>query len=72
LISAHTVAAEIDDGRLVTLDVVGLPIMREWYAVRRSTLRPSPAEVLFWSFLTENANGFLPHSFGTANPHPHG
>ncbi|MHB1090194.1 MAG: LysR family transcriptional regulator [Ilumatobacteraceae bacterium] len=68
LISAHTVAAEIDDGRLVTLNVVGLPIVRQWYAVRRSALRLSPAGALFWSFLTEHAYSFLPHGSGTASP----
>ena len=34
-ISLHTVASELADGRLVVLDVAGLPIMRQWYAVRR-------------------------------------
>lgn len=32
-ISGHTVAHELTDGRLVTLDVVGLPVVRQWYAV---------------------------------------
>jgi LysR family transcriptional regulator, low CO2-responsive transcriptional regulator len=61
LISAHTVAAEIDDGRLVTVNVVGLPVVRQWYAVRRSALRLGPAGGLFWAFLTEHALQFLPH-----------
>ncbi len=33
-ISPHTVASELADGRLVVLDVAGLPVMRQWYAVR--------------------------------------
>ena len=62
LISAHTVAAEIDDGRLVIVNVVGLPVVRQWYAVRRSALRLGPAGSLFWSFLTEHARQFMPNS----------
>ena len=60
LISAHTVSAELEDKRLVALDVVGLPVIRQWYAVRRSSLRLSPAGVEFWSFLTRHAVEFLP------------
>ena len=36
LISAHTIAAEAADGRLVCLDVDGLPVIRRWYVVNRS------------------------------------
>ena len=38
LISAHTIAAEVESGRLVCLDVEGLPIVRQWY--RRQPDRP--------------------------------
>src|SRR6266436_1758562 len=34
-ISAHTVATELDERRLVTLDVDGLPIIRQWFALAR-------------------------------------
>ena len=34
-ISAHTVASELDERRLVTLDVEGLPIVRQWFALAR-------------------------------------
>src|SRR5262249_60055960 len=46
-ISLHTVASELQDGRLVVLDIAGLPVMRQWYAVRRSdkTLLP-PAQAM--------------------------
>ena len=36
LISAHTVAAEVDDGRLVRLDVEELPIVGTWYVINRT------------------------------------
>jgi DNA-binding transcriptional LysR family regulator len=59
-ISLHTVASELADGRLVVLDVAGLPVMRQWYAVRRSdkTLLP-PAQAML-EFLTEEGSRFLP------------
>src|ERR1700737_180921 len=34
-ISAHTVATELDERRLVTLDVVGLPVVRQWFVLSR-------------------------------------
>jgi DNA-binding transcriptional LysR family regulator len=60
LISGHTVAAEIADGRLVALDIVGLPVMRDWYAVRRSDRTLSNAAAAFFTFLRESGAEFLP------------
>jgi LysR family transcriptional regulator, low CO2-responsive transcriptional regulator len=59
-ISLHTVASELADGRLIVLDVAGLPIMRQWYAVRRSdkTLLP-PAQAML-EFLAEKGSNYLP------------
>jgi DNA-binding transcriptional LysR family regulator len=59
-ISLHTVASELADGRLAVLDVAGLPIMRQWYAVRRSdkTLLP-PAQAMM-EFLGEEGASYLP------------
>src|SRR5207245_3270385 len=34
-ISAHTVATELDERRLVTLDVDGLPVIRQWFVLSR-------------------------------------
>ena len=34
-ISAHTVATELDERRLVTLDIDGLPIVRQWFVLSR-------------------------------------
>jgi DNA-binding transcriptional LysR family regulator len=59
-ISAHTVAVEIADGRLVMLDVAGLPIMREWYAVRIREKAVMPAGQAMWSFLSTEGHKFLP------------
>jgi DNA-binding transcriptional LysR family regulator len=60
-ISAHTVAAEIADGRLVALDVAGLPIMRQWHVVRRAGKRLTPPAEAMNIFLSERGAEFLPH-----------
>ena len=59
-ISAHTVAGEVEDGRLAVLHVEGLPLVRQWFVVRRAdkALLP-PAEALM-DFLGMEANRFLP------------
>ncbi|MBI3434584.1 MAG: LysR family transcriptional regulator, partial [Proteobacteria bacterium] len=59
-ISAHTIAAEIDDGRLVVLDVVGLPDIREWYVVRPAAKRLMPAARALRDFLVGKGRQFLP------------
>ncbi|MER2266767.1 LysR family transcriptional regulator [Methylobacterium oxalidis] len=60
LLSAHTVAAEVESGRLVTLDVQGLPIRRDWYAVRRADKVLSPAARAFWEYLMQDGARWLP------------
>lgn len=59
-ISAHTVANELDDGRLVALDVAGLPVVRQWSVIRRKdkTLLP-PAQAML-DFLKDEGGRFLP------------
>ncbi|MDX2263983.1 MAG: LysR family transcriptional regulator [Hyphomicrobiales bacterium] len=59
-ISAHTVAAELASGRLIQLNVEGLPLMREWYAVRRADKRLLPAADAMWTFLASEGANFLP------------
>lgn len=44
LLSEHTVMQELTDGRLRSLDVPGLPIMRSWFLVYRSDKTLSPTE----------------------------
>ena len=60
LISGHTVAAELADGRLGTLDVDGFPITRQWFGVRRSGGHVLPAAEALWHFLGAEAGGHLP------------
>jgi DNA-binding transcriptional LysR family regulator len=59
-ISAHAVAVELQQGRLIALDAVGLPVIRQWFVVRRveKVLLP-PAQTLL-EFLSREAARFLP------------
>ena len=58
-LSLHTVRTELASGRLVLLDVVGLPLRRQWYLVRRDTRRLVPAAEEFGQFLLREAEGLL-------------
>ena len=60
LLSGHTIAAEVADGRLVVLDVEGLPIVRQWFVVRRSERRLLPAARALWDHLRVSGADFLP------------
>jgi DNA-binding transcriptional LysR family regulator len=61
-ISLHTVASELQDGRLVVLDVAGLPVMRQWYAVRRLDKELLPPAQAMLDFLGEEGARHLPSS----------
>ncbi|NWG23836.1 MAG: LysR family transcriptional regulator [Pseudorhodoplanes sp.] len=52
-ISLHTVGTELADGRLVTLPVAGMPVMRDWFAVHRKGKRLPAAATAFKTFLAE-------------------
>ncbi|MFZ4407142.1 MAG: LysR family transcriptional regulator [Paracraurococcus sp.] len=60
LLSAHTIAAELRDGRLAVLDVEGLPVVRQWYVVRRAEKRLLPAAQAMWDHLARRGAEFLP------------
>jgi DNA-binding transcriptional LysR family regulator len=51
LLSLHTVGLELATRRLVTLDVVGLPIVRNWYVVHLAKKRLSPVAQALKAFL---------------------
>ena len=59
-ISAHTIAAETEAGRLVILDVAGMPIRRQWFSVMRSDHAISPAMATFHDFLMRKGAMYLP------------
>jgi molybdate transport repressor ModE-like protein len=59
-ISGHTVATELSDGRLVALDIVGLPVVRRWYVVYRRDRAMLPAALALANFLSRESRRFLP------------
>jgi LysR family transcriptional regulator for metE and metH len=62
-LSAHTIAAEVADGRLAVLDVTGLPVVRQWFVVRRREKRLLPAARALWDHLATAGCRFLPAPF---------
>jgi LysR family transcriptional regulator, low CO2-responsive transcriptional regulator len=60
LISAHTIEAEVESGRLVVLDVKGLPIIRQWFIVRRADRPFSPMGQAVWNFTVAEGPKLLP------------
>ena len=71
LLSAHTVAAELADRRVVRLDCKGLPAMRQWHVVKHAEKRLLPAGRALWRFLADRGAGFLPTlPDGAATPSP--
>ena len=60
LLSAHTIAYEVRDGRLAILRVQGLPLVREWFVVRRREKRLLRAPAALQRFLIEQGNTYLP------------
>jgi len=63
-ISAHTVASELDERRLVTLDVVGLPVIRQWFALSRKDKVLLPPARAMLDFLSARGAQFLPQTRG--------
>ncbi len=61
VISAHTVAAELKEKRLIALDVKGLPINRKWFVVKHANKRFLPSAQALWNFVARNGRHYLPH-----------
>jgi LysR family transcriptional regulator for metE and metH len=62
--AAHTVATELDERRLTTLDVVGLPIIRQWFALSRKDKVLLPPAQAMLDFLSSKGKQFLPRNTG--------
>ncbi len=60
LISQHTVVGELQTGRLVTLDMPGLPIERAWYLLHRSDTELSAAAQKIRAHISGMKGSFLP------------
>lgn len=61
-ISQHTVFHELEDGRLVVLKVKGLPIVRQWHAIRRTDKVLLPPAQAMLDFLGKEGWRYLPNS----------
>ena len=69
-ISAHTVAVELVDNRLVVLDVAGLPVMRTWFIVNLARKRLLPSAAALRQFMIDEGERFLPAYTARATPSP--
>ena len=63
-ISAHTVASELDERRLATLDVEGLPVVRQWFVLSRKDKVLLPPAQAMLDFLSARGAEFLPRTHG--------
>lgn len=55
VVSLHTIELELETRRLVTLDLEGFPLQRQWYLVYRRGKRLSPATRAFRDFVVDEA-----------------
>lgn len=59
VVSLHTVERELEDGRLVVLDVESFPIMRQWYIVYRDGKRLSTVAKAFEEYVKAEAKRYV-------------
>ena len=67
-ISMHTLGLELKARKLVTLDVVGLPLVRDWYVIHLREKRLSPIAAAFRSFLLERGASIIQQAVGIRMP----
>jgi len=53
---------EMSERRLVILDVDGLPVIRQWFVVKRKEKVLMPASQALWDFLAVSGVDFLPQT----------
>ncbi len=58
-LSSHTVGLELQAGRLVALDVRGLPLLRHWYVAHLARKRLSPTAQAFKEFVISQGPALL-------------
>lgn len=64
LISAHTAAAELKYGRLIAFPITGLPVIRQWFAIKMTDKRLMPAARALWDYFATSGANFLPDGSG--------
>jgi len=67
-LSAHTIGLELATGKLVILDITGLPIMRDWYVLHLREKRLSPITMAFREFLLQRGGGIIHAAVGVELP----
>jgi LysR family transcriptional regulator, low CO2-responsive transcriptional regulator len=60
MLSLHTVAQEIGDGRLIILRVEGTPVIRKWFIVRQTQKPMMPLAQSLWNFIEKHGSTFFP------------
>ncbi len=63
-LSLHTVGLELAAGKLVRLDVIGTPVVREWYVIQRKGKILSPLAERFREFLIDKGAGLIEQTTG--------
>jgi DNA-binding transcriptional LysR family regulator len=63
-ISLHTVSLELATGKLVTLNVSGLPLIRDWYVIHLRDKKLSPIATAFRNFLLDQGAGIIRRTVG--------
>jgi len=69
-ISMHTIGLELKAGKLIALDIVGGPIMRDWYVIHLRDKRLSPVAAAFRSFLLERGAAIITEGVGVEPRRP--
>jgi len=64
IISVHTCFAELAEGKLATLKVRGLPLVRQWRLLHREDRRLAPSAVLMKAFVYEQRQALFPRYEG--------
>lgn len=64
VISRHTLHLELLAGKLVELDVQGMPEMRSWRVVRLKGKQLNATAAQFWGFVEEQGPAFMAELFG--------
>jgi LysR family transcriptional regulator, low CO2-responsive transcriptional regulator len=63
-ISQHTVTLELATGKLVTLNVTGLPVIRDWFVIHLRDKKLSPIAAAFRAFLLEHGAATVKKALG--------
>src|SRR5579872_6105243 len=63
-ISAHTVGLELAAGKLASLDVIGLPIVRDWYVIHLREKHLAPIAAAFRAFLLSQGGRIIHQAVG--------